>query len=87
MKTIFKFPIQVTDDQDIEMPSGAKIICVQMQGGEPHIWAEVDSNAPKVKKKIRVFGAGHPMTDDFLQYIGTFQMMEGRLVFHSYEAV
>ena len=84
MKAIWKFHIRVTDNQEIEMPVNAKILCVQMQGGEPFIWAEVDTDAPILKRKIKVFGTGHPMPDEQMEYIGTFQMINGRVVLHAY---
>lgn len=85
MKTIWKFPIQVTDYQKIDMPARAKILCVQIQGGEPYLWAEVDSEEDYVTRLIHVYGTGHAMPQDTGRYIGTFQMMQGRLVFHAYE--
>lgn len=47
MKKIYKYRIEVTDDQNIEMPVGAKILTVQTQNGVPCIWAMVDPNAEK----------------------------------------
>lgn len=35
MKKIYKYRIEVTDDQNIEMPVGAKILTVQTQNGVP----------------------------------------------------
>lgn len=31
MKTVWKFPLDVTDRQVVEMPSGARPLCVQVQ--------------------------------------------------------
>lgn len=39
MKKIYKYAIEITDDQDIVMPVGAKILTVQNQNGVPCIWA------------------------------------------------
>lgn len=35
MIKIYKFPIETTDVQNIAMPSGAEILCVQVQHGIP----------------------------------------------------
>ena len=68
MKTIWKFPIAVVDTQEIEMPFNALILCVQVQHGQPCLWAEVGnlqtarSKRPKWKSaQIAVYGTGHPM--------------------------
>ena len=42
MKTIWKFPVPVNDGNVLEMPEGAKILSVQVQGETPCLWALVD---------------------------------------------
>lgn len=84
--TIWKFPILVNDEQDIEMPRGADILWVDVQQGQPCIWARVNPAAPRENKRIRIFGTGHPMPDELGDYVGTFMMKGGALVFHLYEA-
>ena len=68
------------------MPKGADILWVDMQQGQPCIWARVNPDAPKERKRIRIFGTGHPIPDDLGDYVGTFMMKDGALVFHLYEA-
>ncbi len=88
MKTIYKYNLKVTDVQHIQLPAGAKILCVQVQDGEPHLWAEVDTDAPPEMRTIEIFGTGHPIPQEMGQdrrYISTFQMKNGSLVFHAYE--
>ena len=85
MKTIHKFPLEVTDEQRIEMPEGSEILCVQVQHGQPCVWAKVIPDAAKVKRLFAVYGTGHPMTVRSAdQYVGTFQLQGGALVFHVY---
>lgn len=81
MRTIYKYPIEVTDVQHIEMNEGARILSVQTQQGRPCLWALVDTSKPKRKVEIHVHGTGHENTLDF-HYIGTFQLHQGALVFH-----
>ena len=88
MKKIYKYRIEATDDQNIEMPVGAKILTVQNQYGIPCIWAMVDTNAEKERVHIKVYGTGHTIQDsDRLEYIGTFQMCGGALVFHAFKVL
>lgn len=84
--TIYKYSIEVTDVQMVSMPIGAEILTVQVQNETPCIWALVDSNAPLENVKIRVHGTGHPVNgEENLEYIGTFQLLGGRLVFHTFK--
>lgn len=86
MKKIFKYPIQITDEQVVMMPAGAKILTVQNQKEIPCIWAIVDPAASLEKVKIRVHGTGHDIKDsERLEYIGTFQILCGGLVFHVFK--
>ena len=85
MKTIWKFDVPIQDDFSILMPDGAKILKLDLQFGEPKIWALVD---PDNEKKERFFigrGTGHPMNETNICYVGTVVMTEGRFVFHLFE--
>jgi hypothetical protein len=86
MKTIWKFPLEVTDVQSVRMPRGARILCVQVQGGVPCLWAEVDPQAASEDRTLRIYGTGHPMAEGEQRvYIGTFQLVQMEMVFHVYE--
>jgi hypothetical protein len=81
MKTIWKFPIETTDVQDVMMPAGARILCVQVQNGVPCLWAVVEPNNCEARRCIRVFGTGGDAHDQG-DYIGTYQLANGALVLH-----
>jgi len=83
-RTIWKFPLQVTDKQQVEMPQGAEILCVQVQHGTPCLWALVDAEQGPVKRVIYVYGTGHPFTNQGT-YVGTFQVHGGALIFHVFD--
>lgn len=84
MKTIWKWELE--PHTKISMPKDAKILCVQMQGRNPQLWALVD---PLVKEKeirqFNTYGTGNNIPDQPGEYIGTFQMESGSLVFHVFE--
>ena len=83
MKEIWKFPLEVTDEQRIEMPEASDILCVQVQRGQPCVWASVIPDAAKVKRLFAIYGTGHPRkVKQADQYVGTFQLQGGALVFH-----
>ena len=88
MKSIYKYILQDADVQSVSMPEGAKILCVQVQYGAACLWAEVDTDKPSVDRTIEMFGTGYEMRCDMgieRQYIGSYQLIGGALVFHVYE--
>ena len=87
-KTIWKFELETTDNQTIEMPVNAEILTVQTQNEIPCIWALVDPTETKVKRFIEVFGTGHDIHYDMgvsRNYLGTYQLQGGSSVFHVFE--
>lgn len=87
MKRIYKYKLETTNVQEIEMPFGTQILTVQVQNGSPCIWAMVDMEVKTTKMYVfRIFGTGHPIEDDFSgKYIGTYQLNSGSLVFHVFQ--
>lgn len=85
MKSIWKYRLSVTDVQAVNIPAGAKILCVQIQGGIPCLWAMVDPLERLAQRRVRIFGTGQPARDfeiNGIEYIGTIQMSSGSLVWH-----
>jgi len=87
-KTILKYKLEVTDNQTILLPIGSKILTVQMQGETLCLWALVNQEEETESRFIEIFGTGHTILYDFgmsREYISTFQMNNGELVFHVFE--
>lgn len=84
MRTIHKYPLQIGTKVSIELPSTATIIKAGMQGGQPHIW--VDLNHPyhgiKVIRSFEVFGTGWEIPTG-ATYIDT--VFQGQYVWHVYD--
>jgi len=86
MKTIWKYELEITDEQEIKVPKGAKFLSVDFQGNSGCLWALVDSRKPKVTRTIAIKGTGNPIDPyEDLSFIGTFQMRKGSLVWHVFE--
>ena len=88
MNTIWKYPLNLTDTQEVDMPKGAHILTVQRQGlGAEDIvmWAIVNTEAPRELVMIEAFGTGHPIENGERSYIGTLQFGLGTLVFHFFK--
>jgi len=87
-KVIWKYQLIVTDRQEIKMPAGAEILTVQTQDGRPCLWALVAPNKTETTRIIETFGTGHEVNyfdTTVREYIGTYQLEGGQLVFHVFE--
>lgn len=83
MKAVWKWPLNVVDKQDIFMPAGAEMLTVQVQDGKPCLWAMVDPSLPKERRVLCTAGTGHAIQEETgLDYVGTYQLEDGALVFH-----
>jgi hypothetical protein len=85
-RRIWKYELEITDEQTVNMPMHADILTVQMQGGTMCMWALVEPENVKRPRKFLVVGTGNPMPDGMQRYVGTVQMMQGSLVWHIFEA-
>ena len=85
MKTIWKFPIKITDTQDVFMPRGSRLLSVQQQYGEWQGWFEVpDTTAPDMRIRVSVIGTGNPVAHDPGRYVCTTQDSKLPVVWHFY---
>lgn len=86
MKRIYKYPIQITDEQIIQMPENAEILHVNIQHNQAFIWAMIDPEEDEEDVEIRVYGTGHPVQEcKELSYLGTVFIQNGDLVFHVFK--
>jgi len=86
MLTIYKFPIPIADNFTLPLPSGAACLSVQVQHGQPCLWAlcEDPEAGPIKPRKFRLAGTGHPIAKGG-KFVGTFQLNGGALVCHLFE--
>lgn len=83
---IWKYRLNIIDEQQLFLPVDAKILTVQTQHGTCYLWTLVnEENTAKELRKIAIYGTGNPLPDNPGEYIGTFQMRGGDLVFHVFE--
>jgi hypothetical protein len=88
MKTIYKYPLDGSYHNIIPMHNDAQILCVQVQDGIPCLWALVDPATGFSERHFETFGTGHVIPDKigvYRRYIGTYQLLDGHLVFHVFE--
>jgi hypothetical protein len=85
MKAIWKYVITY-EETSYEMPKGAQILSVQIQGKDICVWALVDTAEKKTIRHIEMWGTGMPFNvDKKYSFIGTVQY--GWLIFHVFEII
>ena len=85
MKTVYKYGVGLQPTpQEVTLPEGARMLCVQMQHDTPQVWALVDPYANPVPCEFLWLGTGHPAPDNMerYSYVGTVQLRSGAFVFH-----
>lgn len=85
MESIFKYELGVTHEQIITMPAKAKLLSIQVQKGLVQLWALVDLNEPIKGRKIRTIGTGYQIHEYPGEYITTYQLEDGSLVYHVFD--
>jgi len=63
MTTVLKFPINVSDRVELEMPRGAQLLHVGMARAKPCLWALVDETSPPVLRRFRLTATAEPIPD------------------------
>jgi hypothetical protein len=83
---IWKYPIEILDRIDLAMPPGAQLLTIEMQHGKCCLWALVDETKMAMEiRTIAIYGTGNPIPDEPGNYIATFQLESGALVFHAFD--
>lgn len=84
--TIWKFPLEMKDEQVIQVPPMHRLLCVQFQQEQLCLWVEVNElQTARSDVTIAIVGTGHEIPNGFKHsYIGTVQMYGGTLVWHIY---
>ncbi len=86
---VYKYPLELIPEQNIQIPFGSKILTVQTQYEDARIvclWALVDPERKPVERTIIIRGTGHELKEE-VKYIGTVQHAEGTLVWHIFEKI
>ena len=91
MRRVYKYSLLFVDKvQEIELPSHAEVLHVEMQGGRLCMWALVDTNTEVVEPRRRfiVRGTGHDIDPAFvLRHVSTLMHHDGLLVWHIFEVM
>lgn len=85
MLKVFKYELEIDDEQKIELPERATILALEVQRNVPCLWCLVDPKDQKIARQILCYGTGQPMPSDILvefDFVATTQHSNGDLVLH-----
>lgn len=97
MKKIWKYALDADNLQTVKMPVGAKILTAQTQMVEGlrrpqrrvQLWVLVDVGDGGLveyeDRVIAIYPTGEPLPDEPGEYVSTFQIDNGSLVFHVFD--
>ena len=83
MKTVWKYTLSPVSY--LMIPKGSKVLFVDNQKEIAQLWALVDPSQEKESREFVVYGTGHDVPDNPGNYVGSFLMSSGSLVFHVFE--
>lgn len=86
-KVIYKYQLKVLGRNEVNMPKGAEILHMEIQGGVPCIWALVDLKEEQVSRSFDIYMTGQKIRDNPIKYIDTYidTYMYKNLVCHVFE--
>ncbi len=88
MTIIYKYRLDIVDEQRVEMPIDSTILSVHNQDNQVMMWAKVGAivqgNVPMHWVTIGIFGTGQELPDDIEDavFLGTVLTGNGQLVWH-----
>lgn len=80
---VWKYPLVITDDQEIVMPKDAELLYVAEQLGSLCLWARVIPSGVVVGRLILMRGTGHLIGTQ--PYVGTVLTHGDALVWHVFD--
>ncbi|MCK9369278.1 hypothetical protein M0R04_05005 [Candidatus Dojkabacteria bacterium] len=83
MKKIYKYKLEITDNQKVTLPVDSDFLSCQMQNGELCMWVLVNPNEKETfTAEILVIGTGNPIKEDLDNYGHMATVQDGSLVWH-----
>ena len=81
---IFKYQLEIKDEQKIQMPKGATILSVAVQGGTICVWALANEVSVLVNRQFAIHGTGERVTHTLRKkFLGTVIMTP--FIWHVFE--
>lgn len=86
MSVIWKFELPLDTVADVNMPAGATVLSVDLQGDTAVLWANCDPRQGAQARRFANVFTGHEVPNWAGRFIGTVNQRDARLVWHVFEA-
>jgi len=83
-RRVFKYPVPIADAFALELPEGAEVLAVQVQHGQPCIWALVNTRVRSAPRHFRLARTGQ-VVGEVTRHVGSFQTLGSAKMFHLFE--
>ena len=83
MKVVWRYDISCEPETTIDMPAGARILCVGVPAGELCMYAECDNESPLESRTFRTVYTFSYFEGEGMTYVGSLPI--GYYVAHIYE--
>ena len=88
MSVVYKYPLEIIERQEIEMPLGADILTIDMQHKTPCLWVLINDIAvPNRKRTFRTYGTGCAFDCDCLLCYGASEAVRTAEIGHYGETI
>ena len=77
MREIWKYPLEITGEQEIDVPLPADFLSVGERKGRLVLWALVDPSMKAVPRTVLTRRTGQPLPEPDAKLIGTVVMPSG----------
>jgi hypothetical protein len=79
--------LDANDETFLSIPEGARLLHVESKDNVPSLWAMVEPQNKRVRRRFFLVGTGHEFPLFHGTYVGQFMVREGRttLVFHLFD--
>lgn len=86
-KVVWKYPLEIVDRQEVDVPAGSTPLSVVLQYGQPVLYVLADPYEPNISvRKILISGTGvNRMGLEAEKFLGTVVLAGGNLVFHAFD--
>lgn len=84
-KRIYKYDLEITEEQSIEIQKNYRILSIQSQKDSLRLWALIDKDETIFEKiDIRIYGTGKTLPENIsaFQHYTTIELCDGNLVWH-----
>lgn len=84
-QVVWKYPLQIENEQYIALPADCKILRVGVQDNKPVIWVLTHPADLIESVKIYIFATGQIINVEVGEYLGSYEIYGGLEIYHVFK--